>query len=116
MAEDGYFLTLCRYVEANPVRAKLVERADQWRWSGFGRRAPRKNDLSLSPWPIERPRNWTILVNGEQSSEELKTVRTCVSRGRPLGPEAWVEATAARLGLAYTLRGPGRPRKTINNQ
>jgi putative transposase len=116
VAADDYFLTLCRYVEANPVRAKLVERADQWRWSGFSRRAHRKADLPLSPWPIERPRNWTILVNGELSAEELKTVRTCVSRGRPLGPEAWVEATASRLGLAYTLRGPGRPRKDLINQ
>ena len=116
VAEDDYFLTLCRYVEGNPVRAKLVQRADQWRWSGFGRRARRKDDLPLSPWPIERPRNWTILVNGELSAEELKTVRMCVSRGRPLGPEAWVEATALRLGLAYTLRGPGRPRKALNSQ
>ena len=35
VAEDDYFLTLCRYVEANPVRAKLVERAEQWPWSGL---------------------------------------------------------------------------------
>jgi hypothetical protein len=82
----------------------------------FRRRATRKDDLPLSPWPIERPRNWTILVNGELSAEELKAVRASVSRGRPLGPEAWVEATASRLGLAYTLRGPGRPRKAVNNQ
>ncbi len=116
VAEDDYFLTLCRYVEGNPVRAKLVERADQWRWCGFSRRAHRKADLPLSPWPIERPRNWTILVNRGLSAEALKTVRTCVARGRPLGPEAWVEATASRLGMAYTLRDPGRPRKALNNQ
>jgi putative transposase len=35
VAEDGYFLALCRYVEANPLRAKLVKRANQWRWWGF---------------------------------------------------------------------------------
>ncbi len=116
VAEDDYFLTLCRYVEANPVRAKLVDRADQWPWSGFGRRAARRGGLTLSPWPIARPRNWTILVNGELSAEELETVRKCLSRGRPLGPEGWVEATASRLGLGYTLRGPGRPREVSNNQ
>ncbi len=116
VAEDDDFLTLCRYVEPNPVRAKLVERADQWPWSGFGGRAARGGDLPLSPWPIARPRNWTILVNGELSAEELETMGKCLSRGRPLGPEGWVEATAARLGLAYTLRDPGRPRKVPNNQ
>jgi hypothetical protein len=62
------------------------------------------------------PRNWTILVNGELSAEELKTVRTSVSRGRPLGPEAWVEVIASRLGLAFTFRGPGRPRKALDNR
>ena len=31
VAEDDYVLTHCRYVEANAVRAKRVERADQWR-------------------------------------------------------------------------------------
>jgi putative transposase len=116
VAEDSYFLTLCRYVEANPVRAKLVERAEQWRWSGFWRRLRVKGGPPLSPWPIGRPRNWTTLVNGSLAPEELKTVRQCVARGRPLGTEAWIEATASRLGLAFTLRGTGRPRKPAENQ
>jgi putative transposase len=116
VAEDDYFLALCRYVEANAVRAKLVERAEQWRWCGLWRRARRSNDLVLSPWPVERPRNWTTLVNTGLSEEELRGVRDCVGRGRPLGPTQWVQATAARLGLDFTLRGPGRPRKFPNNQ
>jgi putative transposase len=57
VAEDDYFLTLCRYVEANPMRAKLVERAEQWRWCELWRCAHRSNDFVLSPWPVERPRN-----------------------------------------------------------
>jgi len=116
VAEDDYFLTLCRYVEANPMRAKLVERAEQWRWCELWRRAHRSNDLVLSPWPVEHPRNWTTLVHAGLSEEELRGVRDCVGRGRSLGPAHWVLATAARLRLDFTLRGPGRPRKTLNNQ
>ncbi len=44
------------------------------------------------------------------------TVRQCVARGRPLETEAWIEATASRLRLAFALRGPGRPRKYPENQ
>src|SRR3989304_1014987 len=33
--EDAHFLTVCRYVEANAVRAGLVDRAENWRWSGL---------------------------------------------------------------------------------
>ncbi len=116
VAADEYLLLLCRYVEANPVRAKLVEPAEQWRWCGFWKRAHGGADLRLSPWPVDRPRNWTSLVNGSLSPDALRTVRQCAAHGRPLGTQPWVQATAARLGLAFTLRNPGWPRKTLINQ
>ena len=34
---DEHFLTVCRYVERNALRANLVERAEDWRWSGPSR-------------------------------------------------------------------------------
>ena len=116
VADDEYFLTLCRYVEANPLRAELVEQAQQWRWSGLWRREHHAKGLTLSAWPVTRPRAWAEWVNADISKEQLDDLRECVQRGRPLGPTAWVHATAARLGLGFTLRGPGRPRKSPNNQ
>lgn len=32
---DAYFLEVCRYVDLNPVRAKLVRRPQDWRWSSY---------------------------------------------------------------------------------
>ena len=114
--QDEYFLTLCRYVEANALRANLVQRAEQWRWCGLWRRAHRGEGLDMSHWPVERPRNWATLVNGGLSSEEMRVVRESVNRGRPLGRPEWVNATARRLGLEFTLRGPGRPPTNPENQ
>src|SRR5580692_8705640 len=58
--EEGYLLTLLRYVEANPVRGKnpLVEKAQDWPWSSLGcdRRLSAK---LLSVWPVDGPGNWT---------------------------------------------------------
>lgn len=116
VADDEYFLTLCRYVEANPLRAKLVERAEQWPWSGLWRRTHRKVGLKLSPWPVERPTGWVELVNTGIAHEQLDGLRQCVQHGRPLGSPEWIHAIAARLGLGFTLRGPGRPRKDAINQ
>jgi putative transposase len=31
--DEAYLLATARYLELNPVRAKLVERAEDWRWS-----------------------------------------------------------------------------------
>ena len=37
LVQDGqYFLTVCRYVALNPVRAGLVVTPDRWPWSSFG--------------------------------------------------------------------------------
>ena len=33
--DDGYARTLSRYVALNPVRARLVERPEDWRWSSY---------------------------------------------------------------------------------
>ncbi len=116
VAEDDHFLALCRYVEGNPVRAGLVERAEEWQWSGLWRRAHKQGELPLTEWPVERPRSWMAWVNRGLNEAELEGMRTCVQRGRPCGPEAWVRRTAARLGLEFTLRGPGRPRRPLDNQ
>jgi putative transposase len=118
VAEDDYFVALCRYVEANALRAGLVERAEDWQWSGLWRRAKKdaKVELPLAAWPVERSRNWVAWVNRELNDEQLGALQTCVERGRPFGSESWVQRTAARLGLEFTLHGPGRPRKLLGKQ
>ena len=35
---DSHFRQLLRYIERNPVQAKLVDRAEQWKWSSLWRR------------------------------------------------------------------------------
>jgi hypothetical protein len=37
--QDEHLLTVCRYVERNPLRAGLVSRAEEWRWSSLSYRA-----------------------------------------------------------------------------
>lgn len=113
VAADEYLLTLLRYVERNAVRAGLVERAGAWRWSSLWRRAHGDTEPRplLSDWPLPQPAGWAAWVDEPQTAREVEAVRACVSRGRPYGAEAWVKATADRLGLAQTLRPRGRPPK-----
>ncbi len=51
-----------------------------------------------------------ITNNRGLNAEQLDEIRTSVNRGRPIGPELWLQRTAKRLGLDVTLRGPGRLR------
>jgi putative transposase len=110
---DPYLLTVCRYVERNALRAKLVRRAEQWRWGSlwryqFGDKGAR---AMLSAWPIDRPRNWVARVNQPETDAELKALRQCVNRGSPFGSTHWVKHAVKRLGLEMTVRPPGRPKR-----
>ena len=110
--DDGHFLTVCRYVERNALRAGLVKRAEDWCWSSLWRRASRTAArMPLGEWPVKRPRNWMAWINRPESAAELETLRKCVKRGHPFGDETWVGRVAKRLGLESALRPRGRPRK-----
>ena len=115
---DEHFLTVCRYVEANAQRAKLVSRAEQWRWASPWVRRHRDSVLSqlLTAWPVERPRNWLAELNRPLSDPAQQAMRRSVARGVPLGGERWRTQVASRLGLERTLRPRGRPRKVAEGQ
>ena len=111
--QDEHLLWVLRYVERNPLRAGLVARAQDWRWSSLHARLhgpPEWLEL-MSDWPIGRPADWLRQVNQPQNDAEERAIRTSLSRGRPLGDEQWVRRTAHRFdGLQTTLRPRGRPK------
>ena len=111
--EDDHLLRVLRYVERNPLRANLCERAEDWRWGSLWRcaHASGVNSEFLAAWPIVRPRQWISRVNKPQSERELEAIRHSLKRGAPYGSEKWVSQSAARLQLSHTLRPRGRPRK-----
>lgn len=108
---NEYLLTVCRYVERNPVRAGLVDRAEQWRWSSAGM----SGSVPLHAWPIERPSNWRELVNVDERQEQIEAVRRSVVKGQPYGSESWVQQMVRQWNLGATLRKRGRPKKEFAN-
>jgi putative transposase len=58
-----HFLTVCRYVERNPLAADLVARAEEWRWSSAAQRAGADTDLPMDDGPMPLPVGWLALVN-----------------------------------------------------
>lgn len=120
--QDEHLLTVLRYVERNPLRAKLVRKAEAWRWCSHHLRLSREGgDASeaaeaptrppLAEWPVERPRDWLRSVNQPQTPAEEEAMREHIHRSRPFGSDAWQTRTATRLDLTSCFRAPGRPRK-----
>jgi putative transposase len=109
---DEHFLTVCRYVERNALKAGLVTRAEDWKWGSlYPRRGKETVERpALSSWPIDRPRDWMSRVNRPFGPEEEQAILRSIRRGQPFGTAPWQADVAARLGLQSVLRPRGRPR------
>jgi len=108
---DEHLMTVCRYVERNPMRAGLVARAEHWKWSSLSRFVGGDKEKLLCRWPIHRPRDWSQYVDRPETSGEIEQVRESLARGSPLGSRDWKERTARLLGIERTLHPIGRPPK-----
>ncbi len=118
--KDAHLLAVLRYVERNPVRAGLVDRSEDWRWSslapeGSARAAPPAGALTRRS-PVPLPRGWGGHVSSAETQEELEVLRNSVNRGAPFGGALWAGRTAERLGLESTMRPRGRPYKKPEDQ
>ncbi len=108
--DDYHFLTLCRYVERNPVSSGFVDEPQDWRWSAIWHRYTSKDGtLPYSNWPVDMPKNWLALVNQSLNEKEVIEIRRCVERNRPFGEMVWMHNTASSLGLASAIKPTGRP-------
>ena len=121
--DDDHLLSVLRYIEANPVRAKLVERAGAYRWSSFARHGEGRSDPvldavvpyeALATYPAVRQRRWSAYVHQTTEDAELATIRRSNATGLPYGSSTWVDQLCRKMKLDLTIRPRGRPRKDEN--
>lgn len=79
---DGYLMTVMRYVEANPYRARLIDTAELWEWSSLWDRETGERDL-LQPSGLWLPDDWRMIVNIPMQSQDLERIRRAAKIGRP---------------------------------
>lgn len=115
VSSDTHFLRLCRYVERNPLRAKLAARAQDWPWSSLAQRAGGWAPVTLADWPVPRPPDWLDLVQLEVA-EETEGLRQAVRRSSPYGPADWTHSMVRQLGMASTVAPVGRRRTSGEHQ
>jgi len=118
--DDAHLLVVLRYIEANPLRVKLVADPGDYRWSSFQCHGMGQDDPLLSPFPeweelgrteAERRKRWRAKVRAVQEEGELAAVRQSLRGGRPFGAPGWTDRMAKRLNIDLTPRPRGRPRK-----
>ncbi len=103
--KDKHLLSVIRYVERNPLRAKLVKKAENWSFSSLS-----KTKL-ISEWPIDKPKNHISFVNIPLTEKEEYNIRYSVNRGKPYGSDKWSNKIIREYDLISTTRDRGRPKK-----
>lgn len=110
MLGQSHLWAALSYVERNPVRAGMVERAADYPWSSAAAHIVYEDSsgiLDLDWWRREGPRNWKTMLEGADEQQE-SSLRSCTYAGKPFGEESFVKEMAERFGRYWNR---GRPRK-----
>jgi putative transposase len=113
--DEAHLMAAIPYVALNPVRAQLVERARQWKYSSVHAHLnPAKGDGLTDTAPVlDRVGDFAGLLRSGEDEALSMALRRAETAGRPLGDEAFmahIEATSGRDPRA----GKRGPRKKDN--
>ncbi len=112
--DEDHLLRAARYVEMNPVRAKLVAKPEEWEWSSARHHLGLDSStlLETSHWPDEDTlAEWPSMLTAQDSEGAVEQLRRATYTGRPLGSEEWIDMLETKTGRRLRPGKPGRPRK-----
>ena len=116
--DDAYLWAAIRYVERNPVRAGIVNRAEQYCWSSAAAHCGLAGDPLLTSSDVWRLRlaqirDWTSWLGAGDDEPSLKVLRQNVNKGLPCGAPKFVERLESATGRNLAARPQGRPRRGV---
>lgn len=114
---DTYLLACCRYIELNPVRARMVSNSGDYAWSSYRQRMGwgeswidlDRNYLGLAESEAERRARYRRFVEQGVPEKELGLLRTALQRGQLTGDRRFVDEVEQVLGRRIEPRPRGRP-------
>ncbi len=107
--DEAYLAAALRYVSLNPVRARLVARAQDWRWSSTRAHLRGKDDGLTALKPVrEIIDDFAGLLGGAPEQDLFDSLRAAESIGRPLGSDRFLARIERQTGrvLKPGKRGP----------
>lgn len=115
---DRYLLTVYRYIELNPVRAALVGKPEQYRWSSVHGNLGLLSDPLLTPHPVflglgansqRRSQEYRRWLTRGTPPEDLRLIRDYLCQERALGSTRFQSMVEEMLGCSAEVRPRGRP-------
>jgi len=111
--DEGHLYEAMRYIENNPVRAKLVKKPEDWKWSSARYHLNKaKSDLVLKN--IENYisiKDWKKYLTEREDQGIIKKIKANTLTGRPSGKDSFVIKMEKVFGRRLKPLPEGRPRK-----
>lgn len=108
---ENYLWAVCRYIERNPVRAKIVINPSQYKWSSANN--AHKNDIVESVWDEVQKQEYIDYLNRPDDDSQVQAIRKNTYSGKPIGSVEFIDSIAKMLNIELSTRPKGRPGKTI---
>ena len=113
--DEQYLLATVRYVERNPVAAKLCVEPQDWAWSSARAHLSGADDILVQVKPmLNLVANWEEYLTGKEPSGSVDSIKQHTRTGRPLGSQIFVDQLEALTGRNLAPKKPGR--KTVDRQ
>ena len=118
--DEAYSYKALRYIELNPVRAKMVRHAEDYKWSSAAAHLDGKDPsglLDLEDWKSSGWRqHWKEELHRKDNPGEIESFRLHVRTGRPLGTDSFISKLETMTGRRLRAEPVGRPKKKIKSK
>lgn len=122
ISKDEYLLTCSKYIELNPVRAKVADNPQGYYWSSFGAKTSSKKDSLLDEDPLykslgdtadQRRQNYSGMFVDVISNDKLDMVRLATQKGGVIGGRDFIAKILSLSGRGIVSKARGRPKKRL---
>ena len=122
---DDHFFSCCRYIELNPVRARMVAHPRDYRWSSYRAHALGEADPLVSDHAMfkrlgrtvrERQQAYRALFRGKLDEGFVESLRAATNGGWALGDERFKRRIAKESGRRTVPLPKGRPPKPMGQK
>jgi putative transposase len=109
--DESYLIATAHSIELNPVRAGLVKRPEDYKWSSAKAHLQGEDDILVRVGPLlEIVPAWNALLSSDLSEKDYETLRRHERSGRPLGDEGFVEKIEKMTARILHRQKPGPKR------
>ncbi len=116
--DDGHLFAGIRYVENNPLRAGVVKRAEDYKWSSAKGHINNGSDpvLSTDCYLTDDIKDWKKYLREKDDTALTQEIRKNSKTGRPCGDDGFVRRLERLLDRRLKALPHGRPRKGAGKQ